>query len=278
MESVSIRPDQRIAQGNTAVIYRLGDGKILKLFRDGIARSAIEREYQNSRIAAGLLPQVPGVFDMPETDGRLGIVFQEVQGTEMLHLMLADPLKLRRYAIDFAGYHVRITQPLNADMRTVHEKLRDEIGWQKDLLEEETRVILNMLSALPDGGCLCHCDFHPGNVMISDGHVYFLDWMTACRGDACADAARTCLLLKFGEPLHVSRGQWLLVCAVMRVTGRIYLRRYCRLTGAVKEDIERWLAPTAAARLSEWLTPHEKKRLLRFIRSEITKCGKNQAV
>lgn len=45
-----------IAQGNTAETFDLGGGKILKLFRDGIARTAIEHEYEYSRIAARVLP------------------------------------------------------------------------------------------------------------------------------------------------------------------------------------------------------------------------------
>ena len=271
MEGNSEYSYQKIGQGNTAEIFQLGDGKILKLFRAGIARSAIEREYQNSRVAADSFDQVPQVFDMMEQDGRQGIVFQEVGGSEMLQLMLVNPLKLRKYASDFAGYHAKITRPVSAELRTVHEKLRDEIGWQNDLPEEEKREVLNILSILPEGNCLCHCDFHPGNVMISENQVFFLDWMTACKGDACADAARTWLLLKYGEPLHASQKERMLICSVMRLTGRIYLRQYCRITGARKKELHRWVVPVAAARLSEWLTPHERRRLLRLIHYSLKK-------
>lgn len=265
MNEYSFSEKDRIAQGNTAEIYRLGGGKILKLFRGGIAPAAIEREYDNSRIAAQRLNEVPAVYDILEHDGRMGIVFQEASGDDMMRLMLSHPLKLRGYIRDFAAYHAKINLPVAGDMRAVAEKLHDELGWENDLSESEKQRIAEYLSRLPDGNCLCHFDFHPGNVMIADGQAVFLDWMTACMGDACADAARTYLLLKYGEPLHASRRQRLLICSVMRLTGRIYLRRYCRLTGAAKEDIYRWLVPVAAARLSEWLTEHERKRLLRLI-------------
>ena len=269
MNESSFGEKSMIAQGNTAEIYDLGDEKILKLFRDGIARSAIEREYENSRIAARKLTEVPEVYELPEHDGRTGIVFRKVSGDDMMRLMIAHPAKLKGYIKSFAAYHAKINTPVADDMRTVAKKLRDEIGWENDLSEDEKKQVLEYLSRLPDGDCLCHGDFHPGNVMVSGDDVFFLDWMTACKGDPCADAARTYLLLRHGEPMHVPRLQLLLVRASMRRGSRIYLREYRRLTGTRKRQIMRWILPVAAARLSEWLTDSERRRLVKLVRRKL---------
>lgn len=274
MDTYSFCENDRIAQGNTAEIYRLGGGKILKLFRDGIAHSAIEREYMSSRIAARKLTEVPAIYDLLEHDGRTGIVFQEVNGDNMTRLLLVHPMKFRKYIKEFAAYHAKINTPAADDMtvggmRTVVEKLRDEVGWENDLSDDEKKKVLDYLSRLPDGDCLCHFDFHPGNVMVSDDGVFFLDWMTACKGDPCADAARTYLLLRNGEPMHVPFLQLLLIRASMHQGSRIYLREYCRLTGAHKKQIAQWILPVAAARLSEWLTDSERNKLLRLVRQKM---------
>lgn len=266
-----VQASDKIAQGNTAEIFRLENGRILKLFRNGIARDAVEREYDNTRVASALLPQVPKAYDLIEQDGRIGIVFQEVSGTEMLRMMTIHPLRIRSSMHDFAQYHARIAKPVSANMRSVRDKLRDEIGWQTALTEQEKERTLGMLFRLPDGDRLCHFDFHPGNVMVNGENVFFLDWMTACKGDPRADAARTWLLLKYGEPLHASKKQRLLICSVMRFAGGIYLRQYRRLTGIGRKEIREWLVPVAAARLSEWLTDHEKGRLISLIQSELQK-------
>ena len=269
MNTYSFSPNDMIAQGNTAEIYDLGEEKILKLFRDGISPAAIEREYENTRIAARKLPEVPAAYDLLENNGRSGIVFQKVGGTDMTKLMLTHPIKLKEYMKSFAAYHAKITTPVEDDMRTVAEKLRDEIGWENDLSEDEKKQVLEFLSHLPDGDCLCHFDFHPGNVMVSDNGVFFLDWMTACKGDACADAARTYLLLRNGEPMGVPRMTLLLVRASMLRGSRIYLREYCRLTGIKKKQVMRWMLPVAAARLSEWLTDSERKKLVKLVRRKL---------
>lgn len=270
MNTYSFCEKDRIAEGNTAEVFDLGGGKILKLFRDGIAPAAIEREYGNSRIAARKLPEVPAAYELFEHDGRMGIVFRKVGGDNMTRLLLTRPADFEKNIEDFAAYHARITSPIADDMRTVTEKLRDEIGWENDLSEEEKEKVLACLSRLPDGDCLLHGDFHPGNVMVSEDGVFFLDWMTACKGDPCADAARTYLLLRFGEPIGVPRQQLLLIRASMLRGSQVYLREYCRLTGTTKEQIMRWVLPVAAARLSEWLTDSEREKLVRLVRQHLS--------
>jgi aminoglycoside phosphotransferase (APT) family kinase protein len=60
--------------------------------------------------------------------------------------------------------------------------------------------IERILERLPDGEALCHGDFHPGQVTLSEGRAAVLDWNGAKRGDALFDYARTRVLLSFGEP------------------------------------------------------------------------------
>lgn len=268
LESVTRK---KMAEGNTAEIYRLGNGRILKLFREGISCDDVEREYRSTCFASALLPQVPKAYELTEADGRMGIIFQEVSGTEMLRLMMEHPLRLLRYSRDFAAYHAGIAKPVSAKMRPVREKLRDEIRWQTYLNENEKIQVMDMLPRLPDGDRLCHFDFHPGNVMIDGRDVFYLDWMTACRGDACADAARTWLLLKYGEPMHADRKTLRRARSIMTAGSYLYLKTYRRLTGVKKKQITQWIVPVAAARLNEWLTEHERERLLVLIRQALRK-------
>ncbi|MDE6303015.1 MAG: aminoglycoside phosphotransferase family protein, partial [Clostridia bacterium] len=127
------------------------------------------------------------------------------------------------------------------------------------------------INTLSDGNALCHFDFHPGNVMIKDGEFCVIDWMTACNGNAVADAARTYLLLSYGELLYASLIVKLIAHIVEKHIGRIYLREYKKLTGTSDEEIKKWLLPLAAARLIEWIPKNEKKKLLKFVRKQLTK-------
>lgn len=170
---------RKISQGNTAEIYDFGDDKVLKLFRDGISSDLIELEYVNSGIAASKLAEVPKVYELSEYEGRKGIVFQKIDGIDMLNCILSNPLKLRRYMKNLAYFHTKINMPVSDSMRTVCEKLMSEIMCENYLSQDEKSIISEYLTKLPVGDCLCHGDFHPGNVMLSGDKVFYIDWMSA---------------------------------------------------------------------------------------------------
>jgi Ser/Thr protein kinase RdoA (MazF antagonist) len=64
-----------------------------------------------------------------------------------------------------------------------------DLDKQKDALE--------MLDKLPEGDALCHGDFHPGNILISNGNTIVLDFMNICQGDLLYDVARTVFLVEY---------------------------------------------------------------------------------
>lgn len=263
----SFSADDMIAQGNTAEVYRLKDGKVLKLFREELDKEAMEREFLNSKIVSNTLQNVPKVYDFIEYNGRYGIVFQMVSGRDMFEPMLSQPLKLAKWMKELASYHASIAQPITDDIRTMKSILRTEINLESDLTEDEKNKVLRYLEQLPTGDCLCHFDFHPGNVIMSEENIFFIDWMNACKGDPCADVARTYLLLRYGEPMHIPFFKLMLMHWGMCRGSRIYLKEYCKLTGNSEAVVKSWILPIAAARLSEWLTVHEKNKLLSLIRN-----------
>ena len=77
------------------------------------------------------------------------------------------------------------------------------------------------------------------------------------------------LLLRFGEPMNVNRLILFFIRVLMYFGSGIYLREYCRLTGVRKDSVEEWMLPVAAARLSEWMTESERKKVIKFVRKQI---------
>lgn len=262
---------QLIGQGNTAEIYQMGSKKVLKLFRCGFNKADVEREYQNSVLAQNVLDCVPQVYEKVEIEGRIGIVYEEVCGQDMLQLMLKSPLKISQRSKEFAGYHYSIQKAVREEIITVKEKLIFDIE-NGDFLPEKTKSILKQyINTLPDGEYLCHFDFHPGNIMIVGTKAVFLDWMTACKGDICADVARTVILLKYGQINHAPIIVQKLLSFGKRFILKNYLNEYMRLTGIKANDISKWEVPIAAARLRESLSDKERKILLDFVNTELPK-------
>ncbi|MGB4657626.1 MAG: phosphotransferase [Mobilitalea sp.] len=262
---MEIRREQMIGQGNTAEIYRLGDNKILKLFRSGLYKGIIEKEYHNGIIIQNVLECVPKVYEMVEIKGRHGIIYEEIHGKDMLKVMMGSLWKINIYAKKLAHYHLSIQKPVMDNLSTVKEKLEADLHHVNLLSDENKEIVRKYLKQLPDGNELCHFDFHPGNVMIANNKKVVLDWMTACRGDVCADVARTCLLLKYGE---VSHAPWIIrrvISFFQHHIYKVYIREYLTISQRSMADINRWELPVAAARLCEWISENEKKILLELV-------------
>ena len=79
-------------------------------------------------------------------------------------------------------------------------KLKDKMNRKisQSGLDATTRYDLHTrLNAMHDHIKVCHGDFNPSNVIITDsGKPYIIDWAHATRGNASADAARTYLLFR----------------------------------------------------------------------------------
>ena len=261
---------QMIGQGNTAEIYRIEDKKVLKLFRTRFNKDDVKREYENSVIAQNTLDCVPRVYEKVEVDGRDGIVYEEISGQDMLQLMLKSPLKIAKISKEFARYHYAIQKPIEEKLVTVKEKLLFDIDNGQFLSEDIKGKLRKYIESLPDGEELCHFDFHPGNVMIVDGKPIILDWMTVCKGDICADAARTCILLKYGQIEHASTFVKRLLAMGKKRILKNYIKEYIKLTGVSMNDIAKWEVSIAAARLRESIPESERKFLLDFVNKEMS--------
>lgn len=254
-----------INQGNTAEVYAYGEDKILKLYRNGMAKECCEEEYEKAVKIQNIIRNTPKVYGMAFYKERLGIIFERIMGQDMLAVMLRSPHKINYCAKELARLHVDIQKEIKDMSNTVKNKLRRDIENSKYLSEQEQQKVRRYMEALPDGSILCHLDFHPGNVMISDGDMVIIDWMNAAVGDPCADAARTCIMLRYarlpdinplaGKMIH------LFVCHI----AKIYLKEYIRLSGICADSVEQWILPAAAARLTEWIPEEERKCLLRMI-------------
>lgn len=276
---MEIKSERLIGQGNTAEIYRLDNNRILKLFRSGLNKGAIESEYQNGIYIQKILNCVPKAYEMVEVNGRYGIIYQEIEGKDMLKIISTSFLwRINQYVRDLAHYHLHIQKPVtDNNLCTVKEKLEYDINSVTILSEEQRELIIKYLHQLPDGNDLCHFDFHPGNIMIADNKAYILDWMTACKGDVCADVARTSLLLKYGGATHTPWIVRKLTSIIQNHIYKIYIKEYLMISKIDIEDIHRWELPVAAARLGEWIPENEKKILLHLVNEHCDRITKKAA-
>jgi len=260
---------QLLGQGNTAEIYQYEENKVLKLFRENMPKITIDNEYRVTCVVSKQLKNVPRVYGMVEYQNRYGIIYEQIIEKDKRKLHISHLLHIKRYSKLFASVHQSI-HVNDVDVHlSVKEKLSRDIEAECDLSSKEKELIQQYLKKLPDNNKLCHFDFHPGNIMYQSNGSVIIDWMTACTGDPNADAARTLLLMRMGELIHINPFRRRLLHMVMKKIGTEYFKEYKKLTGSSTNDILQWILPVAAARLTEWMTDNERKKLTALVRKEL---------
>jgi aminoglycoside phosphotransferase (APT) family kinase protein len=271
----AVRP---VAVGRTAELYPWGDGLVLKLYRDGCSRKYVAREAYVSRMMhrAGL--PAPAVFDSDEQDGlyevagRLGILYERIDGPTMLRDLASRPWRLVAHAKALAALHVQVHSISGEGLPDLRERIEREIDRAGEWLSEDLRArARSELAGLPRASRVCHGDFHPDNVLLQEGGPLIIDWGPASSGHPAADVAWTILLFRFGgAPVGAPLALRVFLGAFRRISLRIYLRTYLRLAAMTWHDIERWLGVVAVLRLADRI-PEEQRALLRVARRQLGK-------
>lgn len=255
-----------MGEGRTAEVFDYGEGRILKLFRGDFPRHIAEWDYRVSAQVARLFPSAPRVYGWVEHDGRPGIVFEKLDGSTLLTKLSVQPWMLGRGAALCADIHHAMHACPADELPEQKTDIEAAIRRAPDLPDGAKERILRHLELLPVGDSLCHGDFHPDNLILSRRGPVVIDWMSAVRGDPAADVARTCLILGSNAlPPGISPLMRFLLLVLRKRFYRIYRRRILRLSGILDRDLEAWMLPLAAARLSEGNPPSEQRWLARVV-------------
>jgi len=253
----------RLAAGGTAELFAWEGGHVVKLYWEGAAMDAAEREAARTRAAHAAGAPTPAVFEVVKVDARPGVVFERLDGPIMLDAICAEPDRLDAFAAQLAQ--------LQADLhRMPCETLppqREHMMRRVHLGPLPARVkpgVVDLLRGLPDQRMVCHGDLHPGNVIVTADGPRLIDWFDATAGCPTADLARTCLLLRYArlcagntqragfEPL---RAQFV----------DAFLHHYRQILPEPMEALAEWMPPVAAARIAEPISGQERNALLRMI-------------
>jgi uncharacterized protein (TIGR02172 family) len=257
-------PSQPIAQGRTAEIYVWDDRHVLKLYRDWCPSDWVDYE---ARIAGAVyeagIPS-PQVGEIIEWDGRRGLIYERLEGISMLQDMNARPWILLKHARSLAELHISIHQKSITGLPAYKDRLRHDIREASQLTDNLREKALGMLDLLPDGESVCHGDYHPGNVFLSNNGPVVIDWMTACSGSPWADVARASLILSIGAKAAEKQVRPI-IRTVIKLYHHIYLNRYRALNPDPANELSRWMPLIAAARLNEDIRP-EREALIKIVK------------
>lgn len=266
--------EELIGQGRTADVYKWGDHCVLKLYADWCQADWADHEAWVSRMAFNSGLPVPEVIEELVLEGRKGIVFNQINGQTMLKIMGKEIWKLFELAGLMAELHAEMHEKKVPDLPSQRQRLIYNIN-RADVLDSSVKhAVLKALDALPDDTSVCHGDFHPDNILLSEKGAYIIDWSNAVSGHPLADVARTCIMLESKYlPPEMPFLLKVVVQCMRKIFNSLYLKRYMKLRHVTREQIDEWRLPVAAARLTEKV-PGDEEQLLKYIVDTVNKSFK----
>ncbi|MBX4262229.1 phosphotransferase (plasmid) [Clostridium estertheticum] len=234
-----------VGVGNTATVYEWKESKVIKLFYQGYPKEAIEKEFHNAKAISNMDFEKPKVYEIVFFEERIGIIYDKVEGESLLDWVMRTG-DVQQCALYMAKLHKAITQNRISNVPNFKEFLKCNILNVISTDSKKREEVLKMLDNLLDGNTLCHGDFHPGNILIAEGHTMVIDFMNVCHGNFLYDVARTVFLVEYTPvPIEVDDREMFL--RFKKTLADLYLMQM----NVTREMIQDYLFVIIAARVGE---------------------------
>lgn len=248
IETAAAAPGRLIACSQHAEVYAWDERLLVKLPRAGFEHRVPLEEANTRAVQDGGLP-VRRVAGRVRVRGREGLLLERLRGVALQEALVRNPLRLGRAARVLAETHAA----LHAREAPGLPPLRPELEFYVRAAPLPTGVrdaLLRRMASLPWEERVCHADFHPGNLLLTQNGPVVIDWTAAVRGPPLYDVAKTTLLLDFGST-PPSAAPRRLVRGFRRALRVLYLHRYFRLRPGGRGELAAWRALAAARLLAE---------------------------
>lgn len=233
--------DRIIAVRNNKTVYRDGD-LCLKVFNDDFSKADILNEALNQSRVEETGLNIPKVKEITNIDGKWAIVSDYIKGKTLNRLMEENPGKYDEYLNMFVDLQLEMHSKTCSMLSKLKDKMSRKIS-QTDLSATVRYDLYTRLESMPKHNKLCHGDFNPSNIIISEnGTPYILDWSHATQGNASADAARTYLLFWLNGDIDGAKK---------------YLDLFCKKSDTAVQYVQKWMPIVAA---SQTVKGNERER------------------
>ena len=233
--------DRIIAVRNNKTVYR--DGELcMKVFDTNYSKADVLNEALNQARVEETGLNIPKIHEVTVIDGKWTIVSDYIKGKTLQQLMDEHPEKKDEYLNLFVDLQLEMHSKSCPLLTKLRDKMNRKIS-QTDFDATPRYELHSRLDAMPKHNKLCHGDFNPSNIIITDdGTPYIIDWSHATQGNASADVARTYLLFWLNGDIEGAKK---------------YLELFCRKSNTARQYVQKWMPIVAA---SQSVKGNEKER------------------
>lgn len=261
---MSANLEEKIGEGAFADVHVWAPGQVLKLFKAGVPRRFGRHEARMTRAVFAAGAPAPEVFGEVTVEGRFGIVLTRLDGPTLLQLSRSGALTFEQTGTILAAACMSVHKtPPPPDVPSLREWIDGSLQFHGERLPEHVATgIRALMERLPPGDSLCHCDLHPGNVIMTADGPKIIDWDGAVRAPAALDLASCHVSLSEHAPEIVDNP------ARPRAVNAAMQSGYARLSGtspaALTAAMEPYL-PVARLHLLAGVAPAQRERLVQRI-------------
>ena len=135
------------------------------------------------------------------------------------------------------------------------------------------KAVIAILDSLPTKKQLCHGDPNPRNILIQEGKAVVIDWMNASIGNPEADLAEYVVMIRYAIlPPDLPHDVVDLFDSMRESIIGAFTNEYARLSNITYDEVDAWITPIAARRLSaDAISEDEKVLMVREIRERLQK-------
>jgi hypothetical protein len=248
---VGVGLGEQLATGSRSAVFAWGRDAVAKVPFAATPEAWIHFEARFTAAVHDAGAPAPRFYGIELVGGRAASIYERVHGKSMWEHMLERPAEVPA--------HGRLLAELQAQLFTLVPPvaLPAQLDRLRCKIRDASRVdpsLVGALDLLPPTvpSRVCHGDLHPGNVIMAGDGPVIIDWFDAARGDPVADVARTSLLMSARG--HGEDGPGHLPGASPDILDRArasYLQAIADLIAVDRDDVRRWEAVAAAARVAE---------------------------
>lgn len=234
-----ILPDSKVElvrRGNK-VVYDLGD-KIAKVFNETKPVSDVFNEALNLARINECGIRSPKALEVEQVEGDepgWALITSKIPGITLSEKIEAEPQRFGEYLEQFVDLQIEIHGHTSPLLNRQNDKYARMINSLESINATTRYNLRERLDGLTKGAAVCHGDFNPSNVIVSeDGTLSVCDWAHATQGSAAADVAMTYLLFSIQS----------------KEQAEAYLDTYCERADMPKQVVRQWLPVIAASELA----------------------------
>lgn len=229
--------DTKIAERKNKEVFK-ENGRTIKLFIKGHSKGDILNEALNqSRVEEGTDLYIPKLLEVKTIGDRWALISEYIEGTTLEELMNKHPKKIDEYLEKFVDIQLTIHSKQVPLLNRLKDKFKRKLVGATNISENTKYELLQRLEGMKDHTKLCHGDYTPSNVIITeDGNYCVTDWAHATQGNASADCARTFLTFSMNGEEELAEK---------------YLNIFSEKSGIEKSLIQRWIPIVAATQLTK---------------------------